>query len=168
MSDTGSIDDQLIRLHDLNYEVSQRLALLSMLAIARITRSALPGAAYVSVGWSDQGPYLVPDGGYLTGDATLISEDSAFSEDTLDTAISPYCANLSEDNQGTWQAFSSAMPDEPYRLKIDDILEADPSIAAGHAGMHAGPAGHDLTPSGPPAPGDDHPHPGRPHPCCRD
>jgi len=39
---------------------------------------------------------------------------------------------------------------QPYRLKINEILEADPGIAAGHAGMHAGSAGHDLTPSGPP------------------
>jgi hypothetical protein len=132
MNDTDALDDQLSHLHELSSQVSQQLALLSILAIARLARSALPGAAYVSVGWSDQGPYLVPDGGYLTADGTQITDGASFSEDTLDAAISAYCVDLGEDNQGTWQAFTidtSRTPGELYHLKIDDIVAAIPAPA---------------------------------------
>jgi hypothetical protein len=116
-------DDQLSQLSDRLSEASQQIALLSMLAIARITRATLPEAAAVSLAWSDQGPYLIPAGGYLAAGGRRIGEDTAFSEDTLDNAISLYCARLGDDNEGTWQGFTSTgTPGQTYHLKLDDVL----------------------------------------------
>jgi len=46
---TGDLDGKLSQLSRQLEEASQQIALLSMLAIARITRAALPGAAAVSL-----------------------------------------------------------------------------------------------------------------------
>jgi hypothetical protein len=127
---TGDLDDKLSQLSSQCHEGSQQIALLSMLAIARITRATLPDAAAVCLAWSDQGPYLIPDGGYLTRDGQRIAEDASFSEDSLDNAISLYCASLGEDNEGTWQAFTSTgTAGQTYHLKLDDVLaSAEPGI----------------------------------------
>ncbi len=123
---TGEVDDKLSQLSGPLSEASQQIALLSMLAIARITRATLPEAAAVSLAWSDQGPYLIPAGGYLAADGRRIGEDTALSEDSLDNAISLYCANLGDYNEGTWLAFASTGSNgQTYHLKLDDVLAAE-------------------------------------------
>lgn len=122
MRHIGAIDDKLGELHDVHHWVGEQIALLSMLAVARMTRKASPDATAVGLGWSDQGPYLVPDGSYLAADGTLVDEDAVFNEDALVAAIHPYCSNLSEDNEAAWSAFTSHGPDGQIRLKIDDVL----------------------------------------------
>jgi hypothetical protein len=122
---TADLDDKLSQLSGQLSEASEQIAMLSMLAIARITRATLPEAAAVSLAWSDQGPYLIPAGGYLAADGRRIGEDTAFSEDALDNAISQYCASLGDDNDGAWLAFTSTgTPGQTYHLKLDDVLAA--------------------------------------------
>jgi len=123
---TGDLDGKLSQLSGQLHEASQQIALLSMQAIARITRVTLPDATAVGLAWSDQGPYLIPAGGYLAADGRRIGEDAAFSEDSLDNAISLYCANLGDHNEGTWLAFTSTgEPGQPYHLKLNDVLAAE-------------------------------------------
>jgi hypothetical protein len=141
VSPIGTINDMLSQLHDLQSRVGEQVALLSMLAIARIIRSALPQAAAVSLAWSDQGPHLVPGSSYLAADGTAIGEGSRSGDDALDAAIGPYCAALVESNEGTWGAFMRSTPDRrTLRLAIEDVLAAgEPDVITGQ-GAHSGSA----------------------------
>ena len=143
--DADTITESVCRLQDRSSQVSQDLAVLSMMAIAHTVRVALPGAAEAVLTWSGQGPlYLVSTGRYLTADGTGIS-----APDELDEAIRRFCGNLNEDNEGTWMPFvSGETSDGGYRLKIDDLLSAcetgradrDPARrTTGQAGCHCQP-----------------------------
>jgi len=138
VSPINTINDMLSQLHDLQSRAGEQVALLSMLAIARITRTALPQAAAVSLAWSDQGPYLVPVGDYQAADGTRIGEGPGFGEDALDTAIGPYCAGLGESNEGTWGAFIRSTPDgQTLRLTIEDVLALRTPGVITEPGTHA-------------------------------
>lgn len=119
MTSTG-IDTLLKEQYETYRAANARIAELSMLAIAAVTRETFPTAAGVWLTPSDQGPHMTTDSVLLVDGTEVDAADHTEWEND----VWSYASNLGDEDE-TWMAFtvtSGERPGDDRLLDLDAVL----------------------------------------------